>query len=428
MAQPSAATRAPANVPPSGAGIRTDGGGSRSQQSHHHHQQQQAAAAQAATNDTLSVVLVTAGYDHTIRFWEAWSGICSRTIQHADSQVNRLAISPDKRYLAAAGNNQVRLYDTSHGGISASVSGSGTGGNGANTAGQTQGVQGAPSAGGVGNPIQTFDGHNGNITSLAWHCDAKWLVTGSEDGTLKIWDTRTNRAQRIYDHRNPVNDVVVHPNQGELVSCDQGGSVKVWDLSENGCSHELVPEEEVPIRSVTVASDGSCLVAGNNVGNVYVWRIQNGSYDDLDPSINPSRSGILEGQSGTPLDGTNGTGPGSGDFTDLQPVTRFQAHDKYLTKCLLSPDVRHLATCSADTTVKIWSTSRYEFALEKTLVGHQRWVWDAAFSADSAYLVTASSDHVARLWELSSGETVRQYNGHVKAVVACALNDSHLDV
>lgn len=88
---------------------------------------------------------------------------------------------------------------------------------------------------------------------------------------------------------------------------------------------------------------------------------------------------------------------------------------------------RHLATCSADTTVKIWSTSRYEFALEKTLVGHQRWVWDAAFSADSAYLVTASSDHVARLWELSSGETVRQYNGHVKALVACALNDSHLD-
>lgn len=88
---------------------------------------------------------------------------------------------------------------------------------------------------------------------------------------------------------------------------------------------------------------------------------------------------------------------------------------------------RHLATCSADATVKIWSTSRYEFALEKTLVGHQRWVWDAAFSADSAYLVTASSDHVARLWELSSGETVRQYNGHVKAVVCCALNDSHLE-
>lgn len=49
---------------------------------------------------------------------------------------------------------------------------------------------------------------------------------------------------------------------------------------------------------------------------------------------------------------------------------------------------RYLATCSADHTVKIWSTAGIDYTLEKTLTGHQRWVWDAAFSADSAYLVT----------------------------------------
>lgn len=54
--------------------------------------------------------------------------------------------------------------------------------------------------------------------------------------------------------------------------------------------------------------------------------------------------------------------------------------------------IRYLATCSADTTVKIWLVgSNYEFKLDKTLHGHQRWVWDAAFSADSAYLVTGVS-------------------------------------
>jgi len=52
---------------------------------------------------------------------------------------------------------------------------------------------------------------------------------------------------------------------------------------------------------------------------------------------------------------------------------------------------RHLATCSADHTIKLWSTSNYEYTLERTLTGHQRWVWDAAFSADSAYLVTGQS-------------------------------------
>jgi G protein beta subunit-like protein len=112
------------------------------------------------------------------------------------------------------------------------------------------------------------------------------------------------------------------------------------------------------------------------------------------------------------------------ELTDLQPRTKFQAHNKYLLRCLLAPNGKLLATCSADKTVKIWNMEPQTATLDKTLVGHQRWVWDMAFSADSAYLVSASSDHYARLWELASGATVKQYAGHHKAVSCVALNDS----
>ena len=187
-----------------------------------------------------------------------------------------------------------------------------------------------------------------------------------------------------------------------LISCDQAGAIKIWDLSQDMCSHELLPEEDVAVRSVSIASDGSTLVAGNQHGVVYVWSIQPGL-----------------------------------QFTDLQPKTKFQAHGKYLVKVLVSPDTKNLATCSADTTIKIWSSNSATaaatgkgsvndtgYTLEKVLTGHQRWVWDMAYSADSAYLVSASSDHTARLWELASGSTVRQYNAHHKACVCVALNDS----
>ncbi|KDQ16207.1 hypothetical protein BOTBODRAFT_54041 [Botryobasidium botryosum FD-172 SS1] len=306
------------------------------------------------------VVLVTGSYDHEIRFWEAWSGICSRTIARSgeSGQVNRLAISPNKRYLAAAIHKKVNIYET--------LSNSST-------------------------PVLTFEGHTGNVTSVSFHREGKWVVTSSEDGTIRIWDLRSSHLYRSYDNGSPVNDVIIHPNQGELISCDQAGSIKQWDLSENVCTLELTPAGGTPIRSVTIASDGSYLVAGNNHGKVFVWK------------INAEASGLPR----------------------FQAIHRFTAHQKYLTRCLLSPNVKMLATCSADSTVKIWSVGA-EFKLEKTLQGHQRWVWDAAFSADSAYLVTASSDHVARLWELSSGDTVRQYNGHHKAVVCIALNDVHL--
>jgi G protein beta subunit-like protein len=96
-------------------------------------------------------------------------------------------------------------------------------------------------------------------------------VSGSEDGTIRIWDLRsverntTNTPpHRSYENSAPVNDICIHPNQGEVISCDQAGSIKQWDLSDNICSHELTPAGDVPIRSITLAADGSCLVAGNN--------------------------------------------------------------------------------------------------------------------------------------------------------------------
>lgn len=181
--------------------------------------------------DPANIVLVTAGYDHTIRFWEALSGICSRTIQHPESQVNRLCITPDKKYLAAAGRHVVRLYDIKSSNPS---------------------------------PIMVFEGHSNNITAVAFHVDTKWMVTSSEDTTVKVWDTRTGIIQRNYAHSHPVNDVVIHPNQGEIVTADRGGNVRIYDLGSDKCTHQLIPAEDVSVSSVSVANDGSLLAAGNN--------------------------------------------------------------------------------------------------------------------------------------------------------------------
>ena len=45
------------------------------------------------------MVLATAGYDHTVRFWEATSGICYRTLQYADSV--RPSLHPTYTFTAA---------------------------------------------------------------------------------------------------------------------------------------------------------------------------------------------------------------------------------------------------------------------------------------------------------------------------------------
>ncbi|TMW55293.1 hypothetical protein Poli38472_013184 [Pythium oligandrum] len=300
------------------------------------------------------VVLATAGYDHTIRFWEAASGTCNRTVKYADSQVNCLQITPDKKYIAAAGNPHIRLFEI----------------NSNNP-----------------NHITSYDGHTSNVTSLGFQKHGKWMYSCSDDGTIKIWDLRAPGCQRNYDLGAPLNSVVLHPNQAELVVGDQNGCVRVYDLAANTCSFKFSPDGETDIRSVDVVRDGSAIVAANNTGKVFFYH------------------------------------PKASEGYELQHTLK--AHDAYILKTKVSANGKYLATCSSDKTAKIWDIEdRASYSLVHTLQGHQRWVWDCAFSAVSSYLVTCSSDQSARLWDLGQGEAIRHYNGHHKAVICVALNDS----
>ena len=84
---------------------------------------------------SMSVVLVTGGYDHKIRFWEATGGACVKVIPHTVSQVNCLSISSDKCLIAVGGNPQIQVFD----------------------------VNASSDA-----PILVYDGHTGNVTAIGF--------------------------------------------------------------------------------------------------------------------------------------------------------------------------------------------------------------------------------------------------------------------
>jgi len=293
--------------------------------------------------------------------------------------VNCLEISPDKQFLAAGGNPQIRLFEIN------------------NTSNH--------------NPVLTLESHTGSVTSLGFQRDGRYLYSGSEDGTVKLWDLRSPTYSRSFDSRGPVNSVALHPNQSSIISGDQNGSVKVWDLGTSKCINDLALDvhqslsnnnncnendsasgstspsgQRVSIQSVDISEDGRTCIAATNHADVFVW----------DPT----------------------------NAQEFKPITKFRAHPigTYLLKARISPDCRHLVTTSSDRTARLWDTSTWD--LSQTLAQHTKWVWDAVFSADSSYLVTASSDNSARLWNLRTGDVVRQYNGHQTAVTCVALNDS----
>ncbi len=90
---------------------------------------------------------LTPSFSHP-RFWEATSGICYRTLQYADSQVNKLEITADKTLIAAAGNPHIRLFEVN---------------------------SNAPQ------PIISYDAHTANVTAVGFSKDCKWMYSGKKN-------------------------------------------------------------------------------------------------------------------------------------------------------------------------------------------------------------------------------------------------------
>jgi WD40 repeat protein len=63
------------------------------------------------------------------------------------------------------------------------------------------------------------------------------------------------------------------------------------------------------VRSLSCATDGSMVVAANNSGTCYVWRLQRGT---------------------------------QGSATHFEPFHKLAAHNAYILKCLISPDGRYV--------------------------------------------------------------------------------------
>ena len=154
------------------------------------------------------------------------------------------------------------------------------------------------------------------------------MFTGSEDGSIKIWDLRAPGCQREFESGCAINTVELMPSQGEVVSGDRQGSIRCWDLGQNSCSDELGPDGTEPIRSLSVARDGSMLAAANDQGTCFLWRLgRGGARANPENSESPCRSSRrararrprrLQRMAQTP---------------DMPPSP--QAHATYLIKCPL---------------------------------------------------------------------------------------------
>jgi COMPASS component SWD3 len=80
-----------------------------------------------------------------------------------------------------------------------------------------------------GDMIKKFRGHIGEVCSVQFASNGKYICSGSHDESIRVWETWTGECIRILDaHSDTVNCVSFSPGSDQLCSCGADGRVHLW--------------------------------------------------------------------------------------------------------------------------------------------------------------------------------------------------------
>ncbi|KAF8735858.1 hypothetical protein AX14_001364 [Amanita brunnescens Koide BX004] len=223
--------------------------------------------------------------------------------------------------------------------------------------------------------LMKLEGHKGAVTSVACSPDGSKIVSGSWDGTIRIWDASTGieMLPPLRGHDGPINSVAFSPYGSKIVSGSGGKTIRVWDASTG---IEMLPplrgHDQGLINSVAFSPDGSKIVSGSHDKTIRVWDASTGA-------------------------------------AMLPPL---QGHDSPISSVTFSPDGLTIVSGSWDHTIRVWDISTGTETLP-SLRGHDNWISSVAFSPDGSKIVSGSFDKTIRVWDASSGiEMLPALQGH----------------
>jgi len=290
----------------------------------------------------------------------------------------------------------------------------------------------------------SLQGHMAVITCVAVHPKFTIAASGSEDGTIKLWDHESGDYMRtLKGHTNTVRSVTFTPSGTHLASSSSDLTIKLWDVTTYNCvrtlrghDHTISAVRFIPMSMKELNENNSSSNQSNEgAGGKSDWDSSTTGID----ALKAGASFLLSASRDTTI-----------KFWDLE--TGFCSHTisehKDWVRCLAvrESDGDYIASAGNEHHISVYSTSGKRNKVA-TLYGHEHVIECLAFvtsptpvelkdrgteMSDSKkkdsiiddYLASGGRDRSVRLWNITTSECIASFTYHENWVRSVIIHPS----
>jgi WD40 repeat protein len=227
---------------------------------------------------------------------------------------------------------------------------------------------------------------NSPIWRLALSVNGRWLASGHENHTARLWNLHAQQWLKVLDHPGEVRGLAFHPQTHHLATGSGDRKIKLWDCVTGECLATFAGHDDA-IWDVNFSSKGEYLASASSDGSAKLWNSKTGEC-----------------------------------LHTLQADSERLKHTKVNqnTQVRFSPNDRLLAYACHDSTVRLWDVASGK--LLRTLQGHRGGLWALAFSPQGETLISGGEAAQMKIWQVESGRCMRTLQGKPLVQNTIAIN------
>jgi predicted Zn finger-like uncharacterized protein len=269
--------------------------------------------------------------------------------------------------------------------------------------------------------VHRFQGHTDWVSSVCASADGRYLLSGSADRTLKLWEVSTGQCLRTFQgHREWVTSVCLSADGLLALSGSADKTLKLWQVATGLCLRTLVGHTNW-VLAVALSADGRHALSGDGDSSLRLWDLGLGKcLRTFEGHRGPVLSVSLSADGRWALSGSRDTTLKVWEVDSGQCVRTFTGHSDKVHAAVLSLDGQYALSGSGDRTLKWWEVATGRCL--RTLEGHAGGVLAVTLSADGRRAISGGGDRIVKFWRLGLGQALCTLEGHTGTVNSVCLS------